>query len=333
MQLSIILPCYNVAPYIGRCLDSLLAQDITPEEYEIICVDDCSSDNTVNIIQDYQSKFSNITLFKHNTNKTAGGARNTGLTIAKGDYIWFVDPDDCVEPNVIGGIFKKAIAIDADLLFFNMNHIDEDNKIHHILQFSDIDEILPGQEFVLKYCPQKRLAEITSIYRCFYKRSFCIENGISYPEIKSSQDVIFIWRCLLLSCRVSSISTICYNYIRRLNSTTGNKGKYNANAIVSSSLLFPNEVLNLSNEFSFCQQCFKDDLKFVIRNAINDNARKLLSATTKERIRFRKEILNYSQIIETLSPFMNRKTRRLFNYKLPSATWLCMVCAYSAFRK
>ena len=85
LKLSFILPCYNVAPYIGRCIESIEHQDIPQSEYEVICVDDCSTDDTVQKIKEYQAKYPNIQLICHTENKTAGGARNTGMDAAKGE--------------------------------------------------------------------------------------------------------------------------------------------------------------------------------------------------------------------------------------------------------
>jgi glycosyltransferase involved in cell wall biosynthesis len=126
LKLSFILPCYNVTPYIGRCIESIEHQDIPQSEYEVICVDDCSTDDTVQKIKEYQAKYPNIQLICHEVNKTAGGARNTGIDAAKGEYLWFVDPDDAIVENVLGDLSKQIEKLKVDILFFNYNYIDED---------------------------------------------------------------------------------------------------------------------------------------------------------------------------------------------------------------
>lgn len=106
MFLSIIIPIYNDEMYIRECLDSCLNQDIPAGDYEIICVDDGSTDSTPQILKEYSSKYSNVhvMLMPH----AGGGRRNDGLAVAKGDYIWFVDHDDVVAQNVMKLIKETA---------------------------------------------------------------------------------------------------------------------------------------------------------------------------------------------------------------------------------
>lgn len=87
--LSIVVPCYNATIYIQRCLESLLNQDL--DNYEIICVNDASTDNTLGLLQEYERKYPNIRVISHECNKRQGGARNTGIKNARGRYIGFVD--------------------------------------------------------------------------------------------------------------------------------------------------------------------------------------------------------------------------------------------------
>ena len=83
-KFSFILPCYNIGRYVAGCLDSLYSQDIPETAYEVICVNDCSTDNTREVILSYSAKHPNLTLIDHTENLTAGGARNTGIQASKG---------------------------------------------------------------------------------------------------------------------------------------------------------------------------------------------------------------------------------------------------------
>ncbi len=94
-KISIIIPVYNVEKYLRECLDSCVNQ--TLEDIEIICVDDASPDNSIKILEEYQQKDSRIRIFRHEENKNLGTARNTGLTNATGEYVWFVDSDDYID--------------------------------------------------------------------------------------------------------------------------------------------------------------------------------------------------------------------------------------------
>jgi glycosyltransferase involved in cell wall biosynthesis len=90
--ISIIVPFYNVELYFRRCLDSIVNQSY--RNLELILVDDCSPDSSIEIAREYAANDDRITIIRHEVNKRQGGARNSGLAAAKGEYIWFVDPDD-----------------------------------------------------------------------------------------------------------------------------------------------------------------------------------------------------------------------------------------------
>ena len=129
LKLSFILPCYNVAPYVDRCIESIEHQDIPQAEYEVICVDDCSKDNTAEVIREYQKQYPNIRLICHKENKTAGGARNTGMDAAQGEYLWFIDPDDAIVPEEAAALYGYAHKMQLDILVFNYMRV-ENNKIY-----------------------------------------------------------------------------------------------------------------------------------------------------------------------------------------------------------
>ena len=327
LKLSFILPCYNVAPYIGRCIESIEHQDIPQSEYEVICVDDCSTDDTVQKIKEYQAKYPNIQLICHEVNKTAGGARNTGMDAAKGEYLWFVDPDDAIVENVLGDLSKQIERLKVDILFFNYNYIDEEGKAHAIRQFNGEYDILNGQEFFLTYCSKRRLAEVTSIWREVFLAKYIKENNIRYPEIKSSQDVVFAWHAYLVAQRVTAVELIAYDHIRRPSSTTGSKGKYKTKNIISASLLYVDEIMQL-NQKIMMQQRFHSDLLFECRDSLNTDSRKVLKMPISEQSVFHREIQKYAELINQYANLMDRKTKVIFNYRLPYVIWQLMMWMY-----
>lgn len=327
LKLSFILPCYNVAPYIGRCIESIEHQDIPQSEYEVICVDDCSQDNTAEVIREYQKQYPNIRLICHTENKTAGGARNTGMDAAKGEYLWFVDPDDAIVENVLGDLSKQIERSKVDILFFNYNYIDEEDKVHAVRQFNGEYDILNGQEFFLTYCKKKRLAEITSIWHEVFSATYIKENKIRYPEIKSSQDVVFAWHAYLVAQRVTAVELIAYDHIRRSSSTTGSKGKYKAINAISGSLLFAYEILELL-QIKPLEKQFESDIVFAIQDSINNDSRIALMMPFKEKRLFYSKMQKYKEKIDAVQQYMNRKTKMIFNYRLPYIVWQAMICGY-----
>ena len=328
IKLSIILPCYNVAPYVGRCIESIEHQDIPQTEYEVICVDDCSKDNTAEVIKEYQKQYSNIRLICHTENKTAGGARNTGMDAAMGEYLWFVDPDDAIVENILGTLWQQVKEKQVDILFFNYNYIGEDNIVHSVMQFDGNQKVMRGQDFFLTYCKRKRLAEVTSIWREVFSAKYLKENDIRYPEIKSSQDVVFAWHSYLVAQKVSAISTIAYNHVRRPASTTGSKGMYKTANVISAALLYSNEMMQLDSVIVM-PQVFHDDLVFEAKDSMNTDSRKVLKMERYEQKIFYQTVGKYSELIDKYKELMNSKTRVIFNYRLPYIVWQVMMWLYS----
>lgn len=126
-DISIIIPVYNVERYIEKCLESIRAQ--TFKNFEVLCVDDCSPDNSVDIIQKFIKKDKRFKLFRHETNMKVGAARNTGLKNALGKYVVFVDPDDWIERDMLDEIFKAFEVNQVDSVWFNAVIHETDGRI------------------------------------------------------------------------------------------------------------------------------------------------------------------------------------------------------------
>ena len=141
MKLSIILPVYNVENFIADCLDSLLNQDLDKSEYEIICVDDGSPDNSYIVIEEYQSRNENIRLIRQQHGGVST-ARNNGLKEANGKYVWYIDPDDYILPNCLGTIISAMDSFNADVCTFNYKEVAE--KILEYIRKDQITGRIPG---------------------------------------------------------------------------------------------------------------------------------------------------------------------------------------------
>ena len=318
VKLSFILPCYNVEPYIARCLDSLLMQDMPRNEYEIICVNDCSPDRLRDVVMDYQKKYPNIHLIEHAVNKTAGGARNTGLDAAKGKYIWFVDPDDMISQGVLSPIFEKAVSEDLDILYFNFDSDKHLNKKE--LNTLPPESAMDGESFLNSFF-QNNLTGVCTIWRAIYKKDYLDSKAIRFPQIKSSQDVVFAWKAVLMANKVSSIQTVGYVYFRRQNSTTGSKGRFKPDAAFSASILYPNELLNLIKRIVIKNEWIVHELHREIKTSVNDDSRKVLSMP-QESLRVFYELLSRQKaMVDRLSTYMNTNTKKIFNYRTPFFLW------------
>lgn len=331
IRFTFILPCYNVAPYIGRCIESIERQDIPQEEYEIICVDDCSTDNTVEIIKRYQSQYTNIRLVCHTTNQTAGGARNTGIKEAKGKYLWFVDPDDVIFLKVLQTLSNKLAKSEVEILFFNYQTQKESGEVVES-RYTLFDGELSGQEYVTNYL-NGRLSTFCNIYSCVFKREFIQENGIEYPKLRAGQDVLFIWKSILSCKRCVIIDNVCYNYIRRRDSITGSKGKFTARAILSQSLLSAYEFNNLFGQFPDISPAIMRNITNAIHCALNDESRKIIYADHVNQRGFYTMFAEQKDKIDAMQIYMDRKTKNIFRYGMPYVLWRLMITGYCVVEK
>lgn len=211
ISLSIIIPFYNVEKYITDCLDSVFNQDIPESDYEVICVNDASPDNSRDIVIEYQKKHSNLILVEHEVNKKLGSARNTGRAIARGKYIWNVDSDDRIQSNVFSQIVQQCETNDLDILIFNFDHLrNTDLKKNAAYPFPQ-SEVLNGIDFIKKYCIGN-FGEISPIWTQVYRKAFLDEAGIYSPPINMGEDVPFTLKSFLLAKRIKSLTESCYVY-------------------------------------------------------------------------------------------------------------------------
>ena len=113
-ELSVIIPAYNVENYIENCLQCLLSQ--LRENWEIICIDDGSQDNTYAILTDYAKRNKNLRIIRNEKNSGAARSRNTGLEAAEGEYVIFLDSDDLFDSNFLWKMYDRARNCDADMV-------------------------------------------------------------------------------------------------------------------------------------------------------------------------------------------------------------------------
>lgn len=328
LKFSFILPCYNVEQYIGRCLDSILNQDIPHSEYEIICVNDCSPDNLSDVVHQYQRQYPNILLIEHKENKTAGGARNTGIDHARGEYIWFVDPDDRIMPNSLQKLWDEVKESKVDILFFN-------NNVHtysgECINFNIVgnSEVLSGQDYLVKYFPSN-VTKICSVWNELIQTNYIQSSKIRYPEIAASQDVVFLWEIICNATTVKSIESIHYSNYQRNDSTTGLKGRYTARTSFSFCVLYPITLIEMINR-NHLNPIIIQDLELAICRTINDNSRKLFRMSLQEKRKFYASLILYKSDIDILAKYMNSMTKRLLRTYHSYLIWLSVIYLSSLY--
>ena len=207
LRLSIIVPFYNVELYIEECIRSLYNQDFPLEEYEVICVDDCSPDGSRDIVEQLQREYTNLKLICHNENKKLGGARNTGLRIAQGQYIWFVDSDDYIYPNVLRTLLDTAEKNTLDILQFE-NTREKRKKQAYPLQLSQISK---GESYLFEY--QNNWSDkIGGAWKQLFRTEFIKDSQLEFIENTMYEDTDYLLHAFLLAGRVQHISLYVYHY-------------------------------------------------------------------------------------------------------------------------
>lgn len=213
IQLSIIIPVYNTSKFLPRCIESCLEQNIAPGEYEIIAIDDGSTDNSLAILRSYEKKHENIRVF-FQKNQKQGTARNNGVERASGKYIWFVDSDDWIEPNILEDILDHLSLEEPDLLRFDATDHFE-NKTSKKRPCSHLPNTLYKKHEVL-------LENTFSVCVPFhiFKRGFLNENQLKFLENIFYEDSEFMPRVFEKAETFQYWPRNLYNVLKRSESTT-----------------------------------------------------------------------------------------------------------------
>lgn len=212
MRLSIVTTMYNSAKYLPKCVDSLLNQDLPTNDYEIILVNDGSPDNSLEIAEQYASRYKNIKVLSH-ANKGLAGARNTGLEVASGEYLCFVDPDDYVHPNVYGRLLGVMDDEQLDILRFNYEMVNEDYQVVNKPKGTMIDyspQIMDGETFLCE-----RLGYGCFVWAYVYRLSFLRKNNVSFEEKAYFDDTNWLPNVCCRAKRIDSLDQVCYFYTQR----------------------------------------------------------------------------------------------------------------------
>lgn len=222
MKLSFIVPVYNVETYLSRCLDSLINQNIPHSEYEIIAINDGSTDNSLQILENYAKKFTNIKIYSK-INGGLSSARNYGIERAIGDYIWMIDSDDSIKENCLKDLLEYAYKNDIDFLSLPIYDIFFNKIILSNYKNKPNDIIVSNKEYLDKYFVEHSAC-------CFLIKSQILKK-FRFIEGITQEDFEFVIRLLEKCNKITSFQKFegVYNYyVGREGSitTTMNPEKY-----------------------------------------------------------------------------------------------------------
>ena len=309
MKISYILPCYNVGRFITDTLDSIYAQGMPEDAFEVICVNDCSTDDTREKIAAVAARHGNLTLLDQPRNLYSGAARNRGLEVARGEYIWFVDADDLVKPGSAPGLLEQAEKDDLDILMFNYDEF-RDGAPDVFLEHPDIfraSGIETGCDFVEKESGG-RLEQLTLLWLRLVRRAHIERFGIRFPDLYISQDCPFAWEALLRAERVKSIPGRYYNFRSSAGSITANKNTARKAAVWA--FQFPFEMAALEERLEgTLTEPIRQDLEQSIRFEVNRFARRYLDLPASEKNAYFQSLKKADGWLKRFRPYLSRKNR------------------------
>lgn len=221
MILSVVVPIYNVEAYLKKCVKSLLDQNLSPEDYEILLIDDGATDSSGAICDEFAALYSNIHVI-HQKNGGLSAARNTGIAAAKGKYIQFVDSDDYLNTNVLQGIVRQMEDNALDILRFNYQNVNAAGRVFEPNRYSkpfvDYSEnVCDGVSFL-----NERLGFGCYAWQFVILTSLLQQEGNTFKTGIYFEDVEWTPRILIQARRVASTSMIAYNYLYRTDSIARN---------------------------------------------------------------------------------------------------------------
>lgn len=291
IEISIVLPVYGVENYISTCLDSIFSQGLSETKYEVICVDDCSPDRSIEIIQNYQQKHDNLVLVRHDVNKKAGGARNTGLRIAKGKYVWFVDPDDYILENAFQLVLKYCGENDLDVLCFNY-FVKQGDKGEIESVFLKSSQPEDGISFLIHAFGKIIVPNLGYPCRAVYKRKTVVDNGIIFVEdVLFGEETTYLAEVVIKSKRVMCIPDPLYCYNQNEQSASSQLFKMMRGDLIYQSIIVAgNEILGLQRKVRLQSVTLADNILVGLPWFLNRLFIRLVRTESHERDRFYDEL-------------------------------------------
>ena len=205
IQLSIIVPVYNVEPFLRKCVHSLEQQDLAAERYEVILVNDGSTDHSGELCTELAKQYENIKVIEQE-NQGVSAARNTGMDAARGKYMMFVDSDDYIEPDVIGRVLEVAERNQAELCFFLAEAFNEHASWPTVRQPFAYNQVYTGEYIMLHGIA------VSTVWMTLYLTEFLKQTEVRFQRAVSGEDVEFCMMLYPQAHRILLTDILVYHY-------------------------------------------------------------------------------------------------------------------------
>lgn len=220
-KITMTVPVYNAGKYLSDLMESLINQTMDFKEIQVIMVDDCSTDNSREIMKKYSDKYENIeSIFLEENSGVAGKARNEGMKLAKGKYLMFADADDFLTKDACEMMYKNMEEKNADFITANYINADEDGTVWNVPIFS----YEKYKDFKLSITDYDKSFFIMNSSACnkIFRREFVEKHNIKFLEGVPGEDAYFTTSCFMKAKTVYYVSKVMYCY-RQRNKTAGTK--------------------------------------------------------------------------------------------------------------
>jgi glycosyltransferase involved in cell wall biosynthesis len=295
MKLSIIIPVYKVEKYIQSCLESIFLNQTVQLlcQTEVIVVDDGTPDDSMRVVDAFAAKYKNLVVI-HQSNQGLSAARNAGLRMAQGDYIWFVDSDDRIEENCLQGIFEDVARYQAEMMGYNVCSVNEATHEETLLSPSwksqiDHDVCFDGQKAT-------KMLHTGLVQRFIFNRDFLTKNQFCFQEGIIYEDIELMPRVICALKRGVLLKRVTYRYLVRQSGSIMSSG-INEKSLRSNSRILDNyEVLASSFpkgswQYGFLNLCCFDRIKWEINILLKN--RQALQADPGRLKSLKKELVTH----------------------------------------
>lgn len=271
IKVSIIIPIYNVENYLIQCLDSVINQ--TLKEIEIICVEDCSTDNSLSILEEYAKSDSRIKVIRNETNKGLSTVRNIAMAEATGEYIAFLDSDDYVDLSTYEKAYNLAKKNDLDCVLFKTSTVDD--KTGEIKDNLDYFALKPFEGFEKPIFNNKDTVDFTcnicvQVGSKLLRREFLQQHNITFPDGLIFEDEPFFYNFYLNADKISLLDENLYYYrVNRDDSIIAKRGKSFGDIVEIFRII--REIIDSSPDGKFIKDKFLNRFISAVFNRFNQS--------------------------------------------------------------
>ncbi|MCQ2310149.1 MAG: glycosyltransferase [Paludibacteraceae bacterium] len=328
IKFSFLVALYNGEQFLISLLNSLVSQDIKIDEYEIVCLDDCSPDHSSKIVMEYQKKYPNIRLYKNERNCRIATNINKLTQLAHGKYFWILGQDDYIEPYCLNKLWNKLEADFLDVLIFNYRRVDQMGK--NVAEYYEVESTskMRGVEWIKNQYTYRDRDYCNYIlgyeWRAIFRTQHWLDNKIRCVEGLSWEDTVIMMKAIVYSHSVASISDILYNYrINEGSISYSNNHLKRGDYIFEFSFQVGDEVERFYNELLTLAPDLATQMYKQVKWRYNCFAFDLVRTSREQKQQFYRYYKKYKLLVLQKKYWLNWKSKLLVSY---IGYWVSVIC-------